>query len=495
MLRVLTKFNALGAPAKSAMWFTICSMLQKCVSYLTTPIFTRLLTSEQFGIYTVYQSWFSVITILCTLNLSYNVFHRAMVEYPDDRDGYISSMQGLTAVITLAVFSTFLLLPALWESVLQLPDELIFCIFADIFFLQSFAFWQTKQRFEYRYRALVALTLAMTVLSQGLGVVAVLATDSGVFGRIYPVVAIDILVGLFFMILQYARGKKFFSKRYWKFALTFNLPLLPHYLSTVVLNQADRVMIGRVCGMGDVAIYGVAYSLAMGLSFFISAVNSSLIPWTYQKLATGDVAQQRRIGDVGLALSALLAMTLLVLVALGPELMAFLAPASYSAALWVVPPVALAVLASMYVWLFVNVETYYGENAYVAVVSIGAAVLNVVLNAVALPAFGFVAAGWTTLASYAAMAAGHAFFMQRIQTKYGATNVYRAQPMIGLAVFTLLLSMGFMALYQITLVRLTTLAVLCALAYVNRSHFKAAISVIRKRKASDDETKGGTNVR
>ncbi len=127
--------------------------------------------------------------------------------------------------------------------------------------------------------------------------------------------------------------------------------------------------------------------------------------------------------------------------------------------------------------------------------SIGAAVLNVVLNAVALPAFGFVAAGWTTLASYAAMAAGHAFFMRRIQTKHGATNVYRAQPMIGLAVFTLLLSMGFMALYQITLVRLTTLAVLCALAYVNRSHFKAAISVIRKRKASDDETKGGTNVR
>lgn len=489
-MSVLDRYDKLGAPAKSAIWFTVCSMLQKCVAYLTTPIFTRLLTSEQFGVYTVYQSWLGVITIVCTLNLSYNVFHRAMVEYPDDRDGFTSAVQGLTAVITLAVFATFLLFPFVWEDALQLPFELVFCIFIDIFFLQSYAYWQTRQRFEYRYRALVVLTVAITVLGQGIGIVAVMTMGSGVLGRVYPVVAIDVLVGLFFMVLQFVRGKKFFSGRYWRFALAFNLPLMPHYLSTVVLNQADRVMIGQFCGMDDVAVYGVAYSLAMGMSFFISAVNSSLIPWTYQKLVTDDAKDQERIGDVGFALSAMLAMALLALVGLGPELMAFLAPESYSGALWVIPPVSLAVLASMYVWLFVNVETFYNENGYVAAVSIGAAVLNVVLNAAMLPVFGFVAAGWTTFVSYFAMAVGHAYFMRRIQSKHGALRVYDLRSLSGLALATTLLSIGFMALYQLTFLRWAALVALLIFAYVNRAHFRAAITTIRKHEASDGAKEG-----
>lgn len=487
----LKKFNALSAPAKSAIWFTFASVLQRGIAYLTTPIFTRLLTTEQFGIYTIYNSWFSVVTIVCTLNLSYNVFHRAMVKFPDDKDGYTSSMQGLTTIITLTVFTTFLLFPQVWENTLQLPDELIFCMFIEMLFSPAFYFWQTRQRFEYRYRALVIVTVGMTFVGTLLGVVAVLLTDYGALARIYPLVAVDVIVGIFCTVMQYVRGRKFFSRIYWKFALTFNLPLLPHYLSTVVLNQADRVMIGQVCGMGDVAVYGVAYSLAMGLSFFISAVNSSLIPWTYQQLATGDAVQERRIGDVGLALSSMLAAALLLLVGLGPELMWIIAPDSYSQALWVIPPVAMAVLASMYVWLFVNVETYYNENIYVAIVSIGAAALNVALNVLALPVFGFVAAGWTTLFSYTAMAAGHAFFTRRIQAGRGVHSVYRLRSMLVLAGSTFVFSMGFMALYRLTIVRWVALVALCVVAYMNRGRFKETIAIIRVRKDADDEQKEG----
>lgn len=481
-MKVLSKVSSLSAPAKSAVWFVVCSVLQRGIVYITTPIFTRLLTTEQFGTYTMYNSWFSVITIVCTLNLSYNVFHRAMVKYPDDKDGYTSSMQGLTTLITLVVFSTFLIFPTAWEQALQLPDELIFCMFLEMLFAPAFYFWQTRQRFEYRYVALAVVTISMTLISTVLGVVAVMLTNYGALARIYPVVATDVIVGIFFTVLQYARGRKVFSKKYWGFALGFNLPLLPHYLSTVVLNQADRVMIGQICGMDDVAIYGVAYSLAMAASLFIGSVNSSLIPWTYQQLEKHDPAQTRRIGDIGLMLSTMLAAILLLVAGLGPEIMMILGPESYQAAIWVIPPVALSVLASMYVWLFVNVETYYEENGYVAAVSIGAAALNVVLNLVALPVFGFVAAGWTTFASYVAMALGHAYFTKRIQGKRGEAEAYRARPMLLLAAGTTAFSMGFMALYALPLVRYAAIAALCVVAWVKRDTFKSALSTVRAAK-------------
>ena len=473
--------SKLNAPAKSAVWFVVCSMLQKGILYITTPIFTRLLSTEQYGIYTMYQSWFSVISIICTLNLSYNVFHRAMVEYPDDRDGYTSSMQGLTVLITLAVFSTFLFYPSGWESVTGLPDELIFCMFLEMLFSPAFYFWQTRQRFEYRYVALVITTIAMTAIGTVLGVVAVLLTDFGALARIYPVVGIDVAVGVVLMAMQFVRGKKMVSIKYWRYALAFNLPLMPHYLSTVILNQADRLMIGSICGVDDAAVYGVAYSMAMAMSLFISSVNSSLIPWTYQSLGTGGPRDARRVGDVGLALSVALAAIVLLGIGFGPELMAFLAPESYGAAVWVIPPVGLSVLASMYMWLFVNVETYYGENAYVAAVSIAAAVANIIMNLLFLPVFGFVAAGWTTFASYAAMAAGHAYFMRRVQERRDANQTYRIRHLALLAAATAAAAFVLMALYGFVPARLAAMVGIVASAVWRSPRVLSVMAEIKGR--------------
>lgn len=477
--------NSVSAPAKSAFWFVVCSMLQKGVLYITTPIFTRLLTTEQYGVYTMYQSWFSVVTIICTLNLSFNVFHRALVKYPNDKDGYTSSMQGLTLLITLVVFSTFLLSPYLWESVTGLPDELIFCMFIEMVFAPACYFWQTRQRFEYRYIALVITTVAMTVVGTLLGVAAVMLTNLGALARIYPVVAVDVAVGAALMVMQFVRGRKVISLDYWKFALAFNLPLMPHYLSTVVLNQADRLMIGTICGMNDAAVYGVAYSLANAMSLFVSSVNSSLIPWTYQCMSSGKVSGIRKIGEVGFALSAALAVIILLGVGLGPELMAFLAPETYGAAVWIIPPVGLSVLASMYMWLFVNVETYYSKNTYVAIVSIGAAVLNVVLNFMALPVFGFLAAGWTTLISYIAMTVGHAFFMRVLQKRNGTASVYCIRHLVALAVAELVLTVLLMVLYQFTLIRYVAILSLCAVALWKREWLFSAVATIRGAEKSD----------
>jgi O-antigen/teichoic acid export membrane protein len=470
---------SLSAPAKAAIWFTVCSFLQKGILAITTPIFTRLLTTQEYGIYTLYQSWFSVITILCTLNLSYNVFHRAMVKYPKDKDGYTASMQSLTILITLVVFLTFFIFPHAWEHLMRLPASLIFCMFLEMLFSPAFYFWQTRQRFEYKYIALAIDTVILTIGGTVLGVIAVIATRGGAAARIFPVVALDILFGLFFMILQYVRGRKFYSREYWKFALAFNLPLLPHYLSTVVLNQADRMIIGSLCGHNEVAYYGVAYSLAMASSLFISSVNSSLIPWTYKQMATGDEKQIRRIGHVGFMLSAVLAGILLLIIGFGPEIMLFLAPAKYQSAVWVIPPVALSVLASMYVWLFVNVETYYEENGYVALVSIAAAVLNVVLNYIFIPLFGYLAAGWTTLIAYVLMAYGHAFFTHRIRLHHDDINAYNVKKLSLLLITIMALAFVFMGLYQTRIIRYMMIALLCVVAVWQRKQIMKALAILR----------------
>ena len=43
--------------SKAALWFTICGFVQKGISFITVPIFTRLLTTEQYGVVSIFYSW------------------------------------------------------------------------------------------------------------------------------------------------------------------------------------------------------------------------------------------------------------------------------------------------------------------------------------------------------------------------------------------------------------------------------------------------------
>ena len=42
---------------KSGFWFAICNIVQKSVMFITVPIFTRMMTSSEYGLTAIYQSW------------------------------------------------------------------------------------------------------------------------------------------------------------------------------------------------------------------------------------------------------------------------------------------------------------------------------------------------------------------------------------------------------------------------------------------------------
>ena len=66
--------------------------------------------------------------------------------------------------------------------------------------------------------------------------------------------------------------------------MLFNLPLIPHYLSNYILNQSDRLMIGKMVGNTQAAYYSVAYTISTMMILIMNAINNSLTPYIYQSL-------------------------------------------------------------------------------------------------------------------------------------------------------------------------------------------------------------------
>lgn len=63
MNKWIKKYQGMPVQVKASFWFLICSFLQKGISVLTTPIFTRLLTTVEYGRYNVFNSvWIDGVT-------------------------------------------------------------------------------------------------------------------------------------------------------------------------------------------------------------------------------------------------------------------------------------------------------------------------------------------------------------------------------------------------------------------------------------------------
>ena len=473
------KWRTIPLTVKVSTSYAVCSILQKCLSFITLPLFTRLLTTEQYGQYTIYSSWQGILMIFLTLNLAYGSFQTAMVKYEDRRAEYITSIQGICLLLSCVFLLAYFPFRRLWNRIFELPTFFVLLMVSEIIFTTSTQLWMEKNRFEFKYKSVVAVTLLASILSPVLAFVLVSFADEKGYARIIGYAGINILVGLIIFILNSKRGKKFFNKEFWKYAFGFNIPLLAYYLSQVIFNQSDRIMISHMTGTSDAAMYGVAYNLAMILTFVLNAINGSYVPWMYGKIKEGRGEENKSISIV---LIVLMGLMILCIIWFAPEIISIMAGEQYEAAIYVVAPVAMSLLLLFYCQLFINVEFYYEEKKMIVYGSIGAAVINIVLNYLLIPVCGFVAAGYTTLASYIVFALSNYFTMRSVLKKRNIPdNMYDYRALV--VVFVVFMIVGFagVAFYSHLLIRIVITMLILVLMLLNRNKFIDALMSIKGR--------------
>lgn len=441
MVEFKTKWRRVPLTVKASTAYVVCNILQRCLSFITLPLFTRLMTTEQYGQATVYSSWQGILQIFLTLNLAYGSFSTAMVKFEEDRNGYISSVQGIC--ILLSVFFCVIYLPFhdFWDRLLELPAYIICIMVSETVGATAMTLWSGKKRFEYKYVSVVAITIGLSIISPIVQYFLVISHDEKGYARIIGGALVNIVIGGAFLIYNFFRGRKIFHKEYWRYAVGFNVPLLVYYLSQMVFNQSDRIMISHMVGTDKAAIYGVAYSLAMMLTFVLGAINSSYVPWCYEKIKEGKEEDNR---TVSIIIAAVMAMLLLAVIWFSPEVILFMAGRKYAEAVYVVPPVAISLLLLFYSQLFINIEFYYEEKKKLVWASVGAAVLNLVLNWVFIRRFGFIAAAYTTLVSYVFFAVCNYLAMRELLKERGKVdNAYNYKGLLALfAGFSVLATIG-----------------------------------------------------
>lgn len=461
-------WNKLPITVKATTAYTVCSILQRCLSFITVPLFTRLLTTEQYGQTIIYSSWQGFLSVFLTLNLAYGSLSTAMVKFDNDRDGYLASVEGICLCLT-GLFLLLFYFPfrSFWSYCFQLPSELIVLMCVDLLCSTAILLWSGEKRFEYKYTSVVIVTLLVSIISPAASYYFVTASLEKGYAYIAGFAIVNIIIGGAVFIRNIVKGKKLFNEKYWRYALGFNVPLLIYYLAQIIINHSDRIMISHMIGTDKAAIYGVAYSLAIVLTFVLNAINNSYVPWVYEKI------KEKKINEnhiVSIEISGFIALILSFVIWLAPEIILIIAGERYAEAMYVVPPVAISLLLLFYTQLSGNVLFYFEDKDGLIRASVYAALSNFIFNLLCIKHFGFIAAAYTTLLSFVIF-----FYMAHI----AAVNVLKKHDieedfynlrdlLMLLAAFAITSIIGTM-LYDMRAIRLTIVLIAVCTLWIKRN--------------------------
>lgn len=483
MNRIREKYLFLSLPARAAIWFTVCNFILRAISFITGPIFTRLLPSDEYGKYAIFLSYEQIILIFATWEIHLGAYQKGIFKYKNDIRGYTSSTQLLINIITLICFSLIFVFKDLFFKITGLGASVALLMFIYLMFRPSYDCWLARKRKAYEYKAAVLITLLYSVVNVVFPMGAVLVLNRTANVKIETTLICSSLICIVFYLRNANYVKTIKNKNlpnYWKYNIAFEGPLVLHSLSYLVLSQADRIMINNMIGSSEAAFYSVAYSIASVVSIFQISINQSLTPWRYQMLEEKKYSSIKEVTD---GLLIMMGTVIIAFILVVPEGMKLLFTKEYYEAVWCIPPISVGIFFMFLYSIYVNIEEYYEKTKYVVIVSVGCGLVNIILNYICIRRFGYVACAYTTLFSYILFAVGHHFFMVKTLKEVGVKeNVVDSKNVYFISLVMVVLSVIITMLYDHIFIRYGLLIFIIVFGILRRDVIKELFMRMRRKK-------------
>ena len=449
------KLQKIPLGVKAAVVYTIASVFSRGLAMITVPIFTRIMTTSEIGMVNLYNSWYSLLSVVATLSLTSGGFQAAMKEFEGERDQYQSSVLTLTSIMAVIFACVYFAVPNFWNRITGLPPSLIILMLIVFFFVPAQDFWLLRQRYEYKYKLAGTLTICSALVSTILAVIVVLSlnkvgSDKIVIGRLYATNIISIIISSLLWFKLYLKGKTIVNIKYWNYSLKLSVPLIGYAFSAQILNVSDRMMISKMIGNNAVGIYSTLYTVSSISLLVWSAINSSFIPYLYQNIGKKD----NKIKELSLSLMGAYAIIAVMLAFLAPEIVKILATNEYYEAIYIMPPIAAGVFLTSVSNMYSNLLIYYKKTKYIMYSSVIAATVNVILNYICIQKFGYMAAAYTTLIAYIVLAGVQVIFARKINfNENGVKSVYNDRAILFMSILTIIATLFGLIFYRYTVLR------------------------------------------
>lgn len=415
-------------------------MATRAIGFISIPVFTRLYTTEDFGIVAVFLSYFAIFSILIALN-SQAAVARYYFENTDDFPEFVGTTVILVSAIVVVVAPFFFFFYHGISELIDLRGTLLAFLFAACLFDVFYKIYIQILVPQKRSKEAASITVLRGYTTFGLAVVLVYLLDHERYrGQIWAIVITGFLLFVYFAVQIYRSSKFAFRKRHLKYIANYSFPLIPYALSGVLLAQFDRIMINASIDSSAAGLYSLGYAIGMLIFLVDHAVQTAFTPYYFEMM---DKSEFRKLDKTTGRLFSLVALAAVVLIFFAREIGEVLADKSFHEGLKVVPLVVGGYIFYSIFFFYGRLIGYEKKTYYSSILIVTAGIVNIVLNAKFIPQYGYIAAAYTTLVSYFLLA-----FLTWLVAKYLITSRETPTFVIGKP---LLLTIGCLGIYYLVM--------------------------------------------
>lgn len=432
---------------KAGVAYTIGNILIKGINFLALPLFSRVMTTDEFGVFNVFVSYDAILFVIIGFAIHSSI-RSANYEFKGEIDQYTSSVSliyWINAFIIIILFSLFGPVISYWVHFEQI---VLYLLVFYSFGSAVLNLYNQRLSLNYSYKKYIRVSLANSLGNIGLSLVLIFTVfrNHKDIGRIVGSSAAIFLLACMLLISLYREARPKYNRYYWSFALKYSLPIVPHGLSQVLLAQFDRIMIRSMVSDSAAGIYSLAGNIKLVLTILTDSVATAWSTWFYEEI---DKRKYSEIQNRAVQLSILFMVFSIGTMAVSPELILLLGGRAYESGKYVAIPMILDAFILFLYNIIVPSEYYTKKTTYIMLGTMVAAGINLVTNYVFIKKYGYIAAAYTTLFSYICYVVFHIIISRRLVKFY----VIPIKWIIGLSACVAVMAVVFIIFIESVMVR------------------------------------------
>lgn len=407
--------------------YGLAPQITKIASFFSLPLITAELTGLDYGVAGVLAAYTTAISVLATLGLRV-VLVNSFFKSPGH---YKWAWRQIYGFLTLWTFLYAIILSVLIYFVV--PQEaienrwtiLLLNVGPLVFFGQTSTICTTYYQLKQEPLQIALRSIIFGFLSVGLNVLFIVVYKMGYMGWFWSSFIVGLLTNAsYYYPLNFVLKFKpifNFKRRLIKNSLKISLPMVPHYYSSYLLNSSDKMVMDVMqVSTGNIGKYNVAYT--------VGSVMNSL--GTASGLAIGPILIQfykERREEPAKNLVFILQISFF-LITFGvcvwmKELFSFLIRNEELSKMYYLGIIIVMAYNYRPMYLGFSTKTMFNEKTNVMwKVTLGAGLINVLLNLLLIPFFGFEVAAITTFIAYMFM--GYAGYYFKVFNEINSAKYY-----------------------------------------------------------------------
>lgn len=369
------------------------------VNFITIPLFSRLLGTTQYGIYSLFASWVSIFT--CAIGFSMvSAIGPGMYTFKNEYREFRNSILCCTTLISIVQVVFVVLFRNFIGAIIDLPPVIVCLIILSSLGHYLMMFVQNVLTYEKRALENLILSVGYSILSVLASLILIFLSDRNerYIGRIHAVTLSYLFFGILFSTFLIKEKPMGINKKYCSFGFKVSYPIIFHSLALNILIQSDRVMMNYYrIEPTIIGIYSLFYSFCSILSVIVTALNNSWTPFYFDYI---DEKKWSVLKEKSRNYIHFFSIICFGFIMLSREVSYIIGDSSYRGGINIIPVLALGIYFTFIYQFIINYEFFYKKTKIISFGTVFASVLNVILNAILIPLWGMYGAAIATALSY-----------------------------------------------------------------------------------------------